>query len=88
MNITVNKLFDIWGDLDSSYEKYKSKLNVSSKSEYIKKLCLDKNGNELFTKTKTILSKEVDSLDNEEDQRKLDYTAVTRAQDYIIIVTE
>lgn len=70
MNITVNKLFDIWGDLDSSYEKYKSKLNVSSKSEYIKKLCLDKNGNELFTKTKTILSKEVDSLDNEEDQRK------------------
>lgn len=70
MNITVNKLFDIWGDLDSSYEKYKSKLNVSSKSEYIKKLCLDKNGNELFTKTKTILSKEVDSLENEEDQRK------------------
>ena len=51
MNATVNKLFDIWGDLDSSYEKYKSKLNVSSKSEYIKKLCLDKNGNELFTKT-------------------------------------
>ena len=27
-------------------------------------------------------------FNNEEDQRKLDYTAVTRAQDYIIIVTE
>lgn len=70
MNATVNKLFDIWGDLDSSYEKYKSKLNVSSKSEYIKKLCLDKNGNELFTKTKTILSNELKSLETEEDQRK------------------
>lgn len=66
----IDKFYDIWCDLDKSYEKYKAPLKVETKAAYLKKLCLSNNGEDMLLKILVLLDKE-SSQYSEEDFEKL-----------------
>ncbi|VYU43989.1 Uncharacterised protein [Clostridium paraputrificum] len=65
----LDKFFNIWSDLDKSYEELGPALNVKSKRDFLKKLCYTNTGDSLIQKIKLLLKSEIDGY-TEEDSEK------------------
>lgn len=65
MDKLLNKFCDIFLNLEDSYKSNKDKLNVSTKEDYLKKICYDKEGNLMFSRIKNMLVSESAGYKNE-----------------------
>lgn len=72
----LDKFYDMFSNLDGSYEKMKSRLGNISKYQFLKKMCFTKDDKIVTPKVKAVLQPEIDSYSNEEKEK---YTNVIEA---------
>ena len=65
--MVLDKFYKTFSDLDKSYENMKNSLGCSNKTDFLKKICYDKSGNNLiFGQVKSLLQKEYESYSEEQ----------------------